>query len=610
VILSDRTLPWLLQRQVAVQPNAPAIGAPDELPLTYAAVFTWTAGLLEALWAAGVAPRDRVAVVLPGGPKLALAFLGVAAGAACAPLNPNYRQEEFAFYLEDLAPKLMLTDRATCSAAIAAARALGIPVLDISAVGTSAVPRFVSTAPDPDDIALLLHTSGTTARPKLVPLTHANLYASAEHVRSALQLTSSDRCLNVMPLFHVHGLVAALLASLAAGGSIACAPAFLAPAFFSWMDACRPTWYTAVPTMHQAILARAEANRPVIERCPLRFIRTCSAAMAPQLMAALEAAFGAPVIEGYGMTEAAHQMASNPLPPGRRKPGSVGRAAGPEIAILGESGQLVAPGVCGEVVIRGPNVMGGYDRNPQANAAAFSGGWFRTGDQGYLDEDGYLFITGRVKELINRGGEKIAPREIEEVLLDHPAVAEAVAFSVPDRRLGEDVGAAVALRADATATERELREFVAGRAADFKVPSVVVFLEQLPKGPTGKVQRIGLAQRLGVGDSRREAPGSRAHTPPRSVLEASIAGIWAQVLGVPAFGVHEDFLDLGGDSVLAAQVVSRIRSTLGVELPQRSLFDAAKVAEQAAVVEELLRRVGGAPPPPTARAAFVEANDT
>jgi acyl-CoA synthetase (AMP-forming)/AMP-acid ligase II len=351
---------------------------------------------------------------------------------------------------------------------------------------------------EPDDVALLLHTSGTTSRPKLVPLTQRNILASAHHIGATLGLTSADRCLNIMPLFHIHGLIGAVLSSLAAGGSVFCTPGFNALKFFAWLDEAAPSWYSAVPTMHQAILARADRNRDIIARRRLRLIRSSSSSLPPPVMAELEATFGCPVIESYGMTEAAHQMTSNPLPPRPRRAGSVGPAAGPEVAVLDESGRPLPAGTPGEVAIRGPNVTAGYVANPAANAAAFTDGWFRTGDQGVLDAEGYLTITGRLKELINRGGEKISPREVDDLLMSHPAVAQAVTFALPHDKLGEEVAAAIVLREGKNASERELRDFVAERLADFKVPCKVVFLAEIPKGPTGKLQRIGLAAKLGL----------------------------------------------------------------------------------------------------------------
>ncbi|MBT6913779.1 MAG: AMP-binding protein, partial [Rhodospirillaceae bacterium] len=350
-----------------------------------------------------------------------------------------------------------------------------------------------------DDPALILHTSGTTSRPKMVPLSQGNICASASHIGASLALTPDDRCLNIMPLFHIHGLIAAVLSSLAAGAAVHCTPGFNALRYFQWMDAVQPTWYTAVPTMHQAILSRAKRNADSLAQSQLRLIRSSSSSLPPQVMAALEETFACPVIEAYGMTEAAHQMASNPLPPAERQPGCVGLAAGPEIGIMSEeSGEILPTGEVGEIVIRGPNVTTGYIENPSANATAFTDGWFRTGDQGTLDGAGYLTLTGRLKEIINRGGEKISPREVDEVLLDHPAVGQVVTFAMPHDKLGEDVAAAVVLAEGAEATERELRDFVGQRLADFKVPRKLLFLDEIPKGATGKLQRIGLAEKLGL----------------------------------------------------------------------------------------------------------------
>jgi oxalate---CoA ligase len=350
----------------------------------------------------------------------------------------------------------------------------------------------------PDDIALVLHTSGTTSRPKIVPLTQANLAASAQNIRATLALTAADRCLNIMPLFHIHGLIAAVLSSLSAGASVVCTPGFNALRFFGWLEEAKPSWYTAVPTMHQAILSRAGRNAESIAAAKLRFIRSSSSSLPPQVMAELEEAFGCPVLESYGMTEASHQMASNPLPPGARKPGCVGPAAGPEMAIMATDGSLLGPDAVGEIVIRGPNVTSGYENNPKANVEAFAHGWFHTGDQGTMDADGYFRITGRLKEIINRGGEKISPREVDEVLMDHPAVGQVVTFAMPHDKLGEEVAAAIVLREGHNATEREIRDFAASRLADFKVPRRLVFLEEIPKGATGKLQRIGLAEKLGL----------------------------------------------------------------------------------------------------------------
>jgi acyl-CoA synthetase (AMP-forming)/AMP-acid ligase II/acyl carrier protein len=343
----------------------------------------------------------------------------------------------------------------------------------------------------------------------------------------------------------------------------------------------QPSWYTAVPSLHQAVLEQAAAYQEVIARYPLRFIRSSSAALPAKVMVALERVFQAPVIEAYGMTEASHQMASNPLPPQPRKMGSVGLAAGPEVAIMAESDHFLPRGMTGEIVIRGETVTGGYENNPAANGSAFIEGWFRTGDQGYLDEEGYLFVTGRLKEIINRGGEKVAPREVDEVLLEHPAVVQAVTFAVPHPTLGEDIAAAVVLREPHAITEGQLREFAFTRLADYKVPSQVIVVAEIPKGPTGKLQRLGLAELLG--------PQIKAEfVEPREPVEALLAGIWMQTLEVERVGIYDNFFSLGGDSLRATQVIARVREVFQIDLPLKTIFREPTVADQALAIEEIL----------------------
>ena len=487
--------------------DAPSLLAPERPTASRAQLARQIQRMGAALAANGMGIGDRIAIVLPNGPEAASAFLGVASHATAAPLNPAYRAEEFSFYLEDLGAKAVILPRDLDSPIRAVAAERGLPLLELTveagaAAGVFELPGMdaVATArpAGADDEALVLHTSGTTSRPKVVPLLQRNLLASARHIGDALRLGPDDRCLNIMPLFHIHGLIAAVLSSLGAGGSVVCTPGFNALKFMTWLAEADATWYTAVPTMHQAILARAERQPEAAQAAGLRFIRSSSSSLPPQVMLALEETFGCPVIEAYGMTEAAHQMTSNQLPPGRRRPGSVGLAAGPAVQVLDQDWQPLAPGGVGEVAIKGPNVTPGYQSNPKANAESFRDGWFRTGDQGVFDEDGFLTITGRLKEIINRGGEKISPREVDEVLLDHPAVGQAVTFALPHEKLGEEVAAAIVLREGEQADERALRDFVAARLADFKVPRRWIFLEEIPKGATGKLQRIGLAKQLGL----------------------------------------------------------------------------------------------------------------
>jgi acyl-CoA synthetase (AMP-forming)/AMP-acid ligase II len=447
----------------------------------------------------GLVRGDRIAMALPNGIEMIVSFLTASTVGTAAPLNPAYRRDEFKFYLEDTGARALIVPPKNSDEARAAA---GDQVLiieaDLDSDGqvrlssdqNAGSPRSLDY-PNPDDIALILHTSGTTSRPKRVPLSHANLMTSARNVAETYQLTRDDVSLCVMPLFHVHGLVASTLATLFTGGAIVVPARFNPLSFWSTVRDHRVSWYSAVPTIHQVLLSRAKAAARPAGAEHLRFIRSCSAALAPQTMADIEEKFGVAVLEAYGMTEAAHQMASNPLPPALRKPGSVGRGTAVEIGILNEAGALLPVGATGEVSIKGPNVFGGYEGNAEANASSFSNGWFRTGDQGHLDNEGYLTLVGRLKELINRGGEKISPREIDEALLTHSAVAEAVCFGIADRVYGEEVAAAVVL--NGSATEAELIAHCRSSLADFKCPKVIYIVEAIPRTATGKIQRRNVA---------------------------------------------------------------------------------------------------------------------
>jgi acyl-CoA synthetase (AMP-forming)/AMP-acid ligase II len=494
--------------------GAPALSSPGRTPLPYRELRALATETRAQLNGAGIGRGDRIAIVLDNGPAMAAAFVAVASGCSASPLNPAYRADEFEFYLTDLRARLLIVAEGSTSPAIEVANRLNLPIARLTETPARGAGSFTLALPatlaqaaaaaaggpaDPDDIALVLHTSGTTSRPKIVPLSQRNVCASARNVAASVAFTARDRGLNIMPLFHIHGLIAGILAPLSAGGEICCTPGFNALKFFGWMAETHPTWYTAVPTMHQAIVSRASKNAETIKANPLRFIRSSSSSLPPQVIRELEAAFGAPLIEAYGMTEAAHQMASNPLPPAPRKPGTVGRAAGPQITILGDDGHPVEPGLVGEISIRGENVMGGYENNPKANTEAFTNGWFRTGDQGVMDAEGYVSITGRLKEIINRGGEKVSPREVDEVILDHPAIAQCVTFAMPHEKLGEDVAAVVVLREGMAVSDKDLQKFIGTRLSDYKIPRKIVFMDEIPKGATGKLQRIGLAQKLGLG---------------------------------------------------------------------------------------------------------------
>ena len=574
---------WIAQC-ASTTPDSIAIQPVQGSPVSYSNLYEQmesTAGFLREL---GLERHHRVALAAPSNAETVISLLGITTACACAPLNPAYKREEFRYYLADLQADALIADRDTTQAAVEAAADLGIRLISTGRKECKTAWNHNNWT-GPDDAALLLHTSGTTSRSKLVRLLHRQLAASVQNIVMTLQLSGADRSLLIMPVFHVHGLVAGVLSPLAAGGSVITAGGGTSSRFFSWLDEFRPTWYTAVPTMHQAILSVAAAHPDTVARSNLRFIRACSAPLPPSVQKELEQLFRAPVVEAYGMTESAHQIASNPIPPGERRPGSVGFATGAQIAVMEEHGRLLDPGQTGEVVIRGESVITAYESNEEANRSSFQDGWLRTGDLGSLDKDGYLWLTGRMKEIINRGGEKISPREVDEVLLSHPAVSEALAFGVPHRQLGEEVGAAVVLKPGARANEASIREFAARSLAPFKVPRKVCVVDEIPKGPSGKPQRIGLARQLGFETLDDSPVAFLEFVPPRTSLERRLAAVWSDVLGRDRIGVHDAFAALGGDSLLAVNLVTSVCRAMGQDLVFPRFFEQGTIAAMAADIE-------------------------
>ena len=570
--------------------EAVAILAPDRKPLTYSRLREQIGYVVEVLNRKGIGRGDRVAVVLPGGPDLATVSLGVLAGATVAPLNPEYKVTEFEYYFDNLGAKLLITQSGLESPARIAAQAKQIAILELDATPDSmagvcqltgnsgarsaARPGFAEAG----EIGLILHTSGTTSRPKAVPLTQRNLWASVNNLVASLQLTADDCCLHLLPQFHIGGLIDVLAAPLSVGGRVICTSGFSVPEFYRGLEQYEPTWCQAVPTMLQEILAHCEDHQAIIKKNRLRLMRSVSAPLPPSVLEAIEGVFKVPIIEIFGMTETAGLITSNPLPPRVRKPGSAGIAAGSEVGIMGGTGELLTANQRGEVVVRGASLTAGYENLPEENSQTFVGGWFRTGDEGYFDADGYLFITGRLKEIINRGGEKIAPRQVDEVLLTHPAVAEAATFGVPHPSLGEDVAAAVVVRPGMTASKQDLIGFLSTRLAYFKVPRSIHFVDSLPKGAGGKLQRNVLAQRLGAAVAATPAevlPGESASTP----VAKTIAAMWAKALNVSAVGLHADFFDLGGDSLKAASVINELQRNWGATVYVTAIFDAPTVLQ-------------------------------
>ena len=487
--VSDDTLLALLSRR----DDAPALVDPtSSLVISHGRLHEEVESVAAQLRGLGVGAGDRVAMALGNSPQLVITFLALASlGAAAAPLNPAFSGREIRAEIEDLKTTLLLSGPPATDAAVEAATTLGVAhhPLTLSDDGhvriAGATPSPGPAEGDGDSITLLLHTSGTTSRPKTVPLRQRNLAHSTRTVAGSYQLSAEDVGYCVMPLFHIHGLVAATLAALSAGGTVVVPPKFSATTFWDDVKRYGVTWYTAVPTIHHVVLSTCSDGRQ--SGHSLRFVRSCSSTLPPPLWRRFEQAVGVPLVEAYGMTEAAHQMATNPLPPGDRRPGSVGLATGVEIAVLDDGWQPVPADERGEVCVRGPSVVDGYLDNPEANEASFREGWFRTGDVGTLTADGYLTLVGRIKELINRGGEKISPYEVEAVLLEHPAVSEAAVYPVADEKYGEQVAAVVVTTGDVD--EQQLVAHCADRLVAFKVPVSIAVRPEIPKGPTGKIQR-------------------------------------------------------------------------------------------------------------------------
>ena len=614
------SVPQAIRVHALERPNSPAILAPERTPLSYAGLWRQIGRTIGVLREMGIGPTDRVALVLPDGPEMAVALVATICGAVAAPINPGLGTAEFEASLSGLRAKAIIVSAGSDSPIRQIAAARDLPVIELSvAAGTKAGlfdligPRWKSAdeyhlgdeltelEADHDRPALVLQTSGTTDLPKTFAMSQADLFERIGALISIARMTSADRVLNLMHLFHFGGTLVGS-APLVVGGSVICAPGLVLPDFFDWLDTLRPTGYTAVPAIHQAIVSEAPHHCGAIARCSLRFIRSSSAALPPALRAALEGTFGVPVFESYWSTEAG-LIAYTPDPPQRLKEGSVGVAAGPYVRVMDAGRCLLPASTVGEIVVEESRVL--RPENVELPPEAFTNGWFRTGDLGYIDEDRYLFITGRVKELINRGGEKVSPQEVESALLAHPDVAEAVAFAVPHPRLGEGVAAAVVPRPGASASERELRDFATARLARFKVPQQVHVLASIPRGPTGKYQRVGMAERLGLTSSDPGTANARSRVEvadPRDETETRLVAIWERLLKQAPIGVDEDFFALGGDSLLALQLLLEVEREFGTRFPDSVLYASSTIEGLATVLgrqQSAAERVSVVPLKPT-----------
>jgi acyl-CoA synthetase (AMP-forming)/AMP-acid ligase II len=536
---------------------------------TYADLAEKALQFAQMLRDRGVVKEDRVAIIMRQGTNAGVAFLAVASYCIAAPLNPAATRSDLLSWLTDLSPVCVIVDSDADDSIVLTARELKIPTIPFDVFFDA--PQHNYPQPllptQPGDTALILHTSGTTAKAKMVPLTHANLMASARNVTEVLRLDIDDTCLCIMPFFHIHGIVGSLLATLLRGGTILVPEAFEPEIFFRILHEHRPTWYSAVPTLHQRILSYLDTVPEAALGHVLRLIHSSSAALSPATFARLEEKFGVPVIEAYGMTEAAHQMCSNPLPPGIRKPGSVGLPSGPEIGVVDGAGKFLSPDNEGEIVIRGNNVTSGYLHLPEELQGRLPGGWFRTGDMGRFDPDGYLYISGRLKEIINRGGEKVSPLEVDEALLRHASVAEAVCFGVPHPTLGEDLMAAVVLKTGIEPSRQPLREYLLDTLTPFKVPTRVLILEKIPKSSVGEVQR------LKIYDLLKDSIQIRFEEP-LTGTEQLVASVFRDAIGpeVGPVGSHDNFFSMGGDSLQATGAAEKLRQSLGILVEPSTIF--------------------------------------
>ena len=569
-------------------------------PMTHRGLVQQIARTVEALNSLGIGRGDRVVTAVANGPEAAALCLAVACGAIAAPLNPASLETEFEACFSNTNPRALIVEAHSTSACVAVAESKGIPVIrlvpDTNGPGGSFIlqgsllpdgkaPTAKPGFAEPEDVALLIHTSGSTSRPKIAPLTHSNLCHGAMSNVQQLRLSSHDKCLCITPMFFTQGILVSVFSSLAAGGSVVCTPGYDPLRFFAWLDEFKPTWYAAPTAVQRSILANAPRHAGAVARAHLRVIRCSSAIAAPDFLAQMETLFRAPVLDSYGLTETSSTIAGERMPPAVRKRGSVGTAIGCKIAIIADSGEVQHPGQAGEVIVQGPGVIQAYEGDMAMNRKSFVNGWLRTGDLGMLDGDGYLFLTGRSKEIINRGGEKIAPHEIDDVLMEHPAVEECLTFALPDSRLGEEIGVVVMRGAQADCTEIELQRFAASRLADARVPRRVFFVDDIPRGQTGKFQRIGLAQKMGLTEEVWKARPAGAPEAD-AVLTSLVARVMAEVLGLAAVKPDEAFFDMGGDSLLATRLLFRLEQECGRTVGLVDLFQSSSAVAIAARLGE------------------------
>ena len=566
-----------IKQQARKYPNKPALMAPHGAVLSYEELSNNIDQIKTQLHQAGIRQNSRIAIILPRETSDILINLSVSSYATAAPLSSELSAMEYQYLFRQMKIKALITDSKIAHAAVMAARKLNIKLVTVKKYKKQGTVELIIPSgtikhqvkpvfPGLKDAAFILHTSGTTAQPKIVALTQANIYYGALNIIKALKLTAQDKCLSVMPLYHVHGLMV-MIATIFSGGTFVYTPKFDRNDFFQWLDEFKPTWYTASAALQFAILSRVESYREIIKKQNLRFIRSSSAPLGKDATLKLEKYFRAPVAESYGMTEASLQITSQPLPPAKRKLGSVGKPTGVELAVMDGKLRLVPPGKTGEIIIKGNSIITAYENSPSVNKSSFHKGWLGTGDLGYADKDGFVFIKGRIKEMINKGGENISPREIDEALLRFPGVEQAAAFSLPHPELGEDIGVAVVLKKGIVFSENKIREFLKGEIAGFKIPSHIIVVKDLPKTGTGKIKRAGLYVELNPFFKKK-------YKRPKKDIEKIIIKIWSEVLDIPEneIGVEDNYFELGGDSLKISEVAKRFQG-VGMDIAAKEILN-------------------------------------
>jgi oxalate---CoA ligase len=589
-----------VNRQVANNPDRHAILMPDSSCLTYQQLGHHIDKGSRYLLQHGLGNNKRIAVIMPNGPEMVVAFYAISNVAIYVPLNPAFPVEELKNYLEIIGVDAVMMKAGTGLPVNPAAHELALPVITMRPYHPGAAGSFELHTEDlpenetpflysgGDDTAVVMHTSGTTAKPKIVPLTHTNLCAVVEKNVALFDMTEKDRCINVIPQFHIYSIVCPILCTAAAGGSVICTETFDPGEFLRMIEEMSPTWYAASPATHQAILQYAEKERVIPVRHKLCRIQSGGAPLTADLAEKLKRYFGVMVIQGYGLTETSAMGTCNPPIPDRIKPNSVGMPVGCEISILDDDGHPLFPGQTGQILIKGPGVTAGYENDEEANDESFCDGWFATGDQGYLDEEGYLFITGRIKEMINRGGEKLSPYEVEEALSRHPDVSEAAVYAIPHGSLGEVPAAMVVLKPGSYVTPTQLKAFLRKKIALFKIPVKIKMVEKIPRGPAGKIQRSRLYQceqdeAIGMASSSGQKDKMMDYVAPRTDEERKLADIWCNLLNIENIGVKDDFFDLGGDSLLFAYLIVEMERISGRRIPLNLIMDKWTIEQQVTV---------------------------